>query len=131
MTPPDRNRPLPLFEYYGGMSALRSVVMNFYDKALDSDVIGPFFEDIDLARLVDHQTKFIATLLGGPASFSDERLARAHSHLVVNHIHFDEIVLLLSETLTEAGFSEVDRLRVLIAVESKRSLIVAEVRHAS
>lgn len=63
-----------LFQKYGGFASISRVVLTFYDKALDSDQIGGFFDDIDMPRLVDHQTKFIASLLGGPASYSDERL---------------------------------------------------------
>ncbi|MEM6441044.1 MAG: group 1 truncated hemoglobin, partial [Pseudomonadota bacterium] len=87
-------RSLPLFDKYGGMSALRAVIMDFYDRALDSDVVGPFFENVDMARLIDHQTKFMAMLLGGPVGFSEDRLQRAHAHLKVEHAHFDEIVAL-------------------------------------
>ncbi len=114
----------PLFEKYGGMSVLRRVIMDFYERALDSDLVGPFFEHVDMARLIDHQTRFMAMLLGGPASFAEERLARAHAHLAVTHAHFDEIAALISDTLADAGFSDEDRRTVLAAVEARRSLIV-------
>lgn len=113
-----------LLDRYGGMTVLRTVVMDFYERALDSDLVGPFFENVDMARLVDHQTKFMAMLLGGPAAFSDERLGRAHSHLKVGHEHFDEIGALLSDTLAANGFSDEDRRAVLAAVEARRSVIV-------
>ncbi|MFK7755105.1 MAG: group 1 truncated hemoglobin [Sedimentitalea sp.] len=116
---------VPLFEKYGGFSALRAVIMAFYDRVLDSDVIGHFFEDVDLARLIDHQTKFFTTVLGGPATFVDERLARAHAHLNVTHDQFDEVTHLLRETLIDAGFAPEDTQTTLDAVERRRSLIVA------
>lgn len=121
MTP---SRPVSMFEKYGGMSALRGVIMNFYERALDSDLIGPFFENVDMARLIDHQTKFMAMLLGGPATFADNRLGRAHAHLNVRHVHFDEIVSLISETLAEAGFDDADRHAALAEIECRRSIIV-------
>lgn len=117
-------RPLPLFEKYGGMSKLRAVILDFYDRVLDDDDIGPFFEDIDMARLVDHQTKFMAMLLGGPVNFSEDRLERAHSRLGITHRHFDVAARLLSETLAAAGFDDVDRRTALNAVEVRRSMIV-------
>ena len=117
-------RPVPIFEKYGGMSALRRVIMDFYERALDSNLVGPFFETVDMARLIDHQTKFMAMLLGGPADFSDERLGRAHAHLDVAHVHFDEIVLLISQTLADAGFEDADRISVLAEVDARRSIIV-------
>ena len=115
---------IPLFDKYGGFSALRAVIMAFYDRVLDSDVIGHFFEDVDLVRLIDHQTKFFTSVLGGPATFIDERLARAHAHLNVTHDHFNEVTLLLRETLTDAGFSPEDTETTLSAVERRRTLIV-------
>ena len=99
--------------------------MSFYDRVLDSDVVGHFFEDVDLPRLVDHQLKFFTMVLGGPASFTDTRLVRAHMHLGVTHAQFDEVVLLLRETLEEAGFNYEDMRLTLSAVENRRSLIVS------
>ena len=113
-----------LFDKYGGLSALRNVIMAFYDRVLDSDVVGHFFEDVDLTRLIDHQTKFFTSVLGGPATFIDQHLARAHAHLAVTHAHFDEITVLLRETLVDAGFSREDTETTVMAVERRRSLIV-------
>ena len=115
---------IPLFTKYGGLRALRNVIFDFYDRVLDSDIIGPFFDDVDMAKLVDHQTKFFTSLLGGPADFGDRRLAMAHEHLDVSHAHFDEITSILTATLWDAGFTRDDLDTVIAAVEARRSLIV-------
>jgi hemoglobin len=115
---------LPLFEKYGGLRTLRAVIIDFYDRVLDSDVVGHFFEDVDIAKLIDHQTKFFTAILGGPAEFADQRLAAAHRHLDVTHTHFDEITGILTDTLTDAGFVQSDLNITLSAVEARRSLIV-------
>ena len=115
---------LPLFEKYGGLRTLRAVIIDFYDRVLDSDVVGHFFEDVDIAKLIDHQTKFFTAILGGPAEFADQRLANAHRHLKVTHIHFDEITRILADTLADAGFAKSDLNITLSAVEARRSLIV-------
>ena len=99
-------------------------------RALDSDVVGHFFERVSMARLVDHQTRMIAGLLGGPADIADARLAEAHAHLHADHHHFDEIVALLNETLIEAGFEKRDLAIAVAAVEARRSLIVTGRRKA-
>lgn len=39
----EHKRSLPLFDKYGVMRALHSVITNFYDWVLDSDTVGPFF----------------------------------------------------------------------------------------
>ncbi len=118
------SRPISLFDRYGGLRALRSVIIDFYDRVLDSDVIGHFFEDVDMVKLVDHQTKFFSTILGGPADFVDHRLLKAHAHLEVTHTHFDEIAIILRETLADAGFTPKDLETTLAAVEARRSIIV-------
>ncbi len=57
-----------MFDRYGGFATVRTIVSSFYDKVLDSDRLSRFFVDIDMRALVDHQTKFVASLMGGPAS---------------------------------------------------------------
>ena len=113
-----------IYEKYGGFKKVSRVVMTFYDIALDSDQIGGHFENVDMARLIDHQTKFISSLLGGPASFSDERLKQVHDHLGISHADFDEMAVLLSEALDEHGFAADDISTIVSVIESKRSLIV-------
>jgi hemoglobin len=44
------------FDKYGGFSTVSRVVMTFYDKVLDNDTVGPYFDDIDMPRQIDHQT---------------------------------------------------------------------------
>lgn len=90
-----------MFERYGGFAAVSKVVMAFYDKALDSDVIGDYFEDIDMPRLIDHQTKFIAMAMGGPASYTNEMLRQVHVGLNIDTAAFNEAVSLLQQTLEE------------------------------
>jgi hemoglobin len=124
LTQSETTRSIPLFNKYGGLRALRAVIIDFYDGVLDSDVVGHFFEDVDIASLIDHQTKFFSSVLGGPADFTDQRLARAHRHLGVTHIHFDEIIRILTASLTDAGFATEDLSTTLAAVEARRSLIV-------
>ncbi len=113
-----------LFQKYGGFAAISRVVLTFYDKVLDSDQIGDFFEKIDMKRLVDHQTKFISSLLGGPASFADERLQQLHAHLDISNQDFDEMAKLLAEALEEHGFEPADRDAVVREIEARRSYIV-------
>jgi len=113
-----------IFQKYGGFPALSGVVLTFYDKALDSDQIGDFFDEIDMSRLVDHQTKFISSLLGGPASFADERLKHLHSRLDISDQDFDEMAKLLVEALEEHGFESADCDAVAHEIESRRSYIV-------
>lgn len=114
-----------IYEKYGGFRTVSRIVMSFYEMALESDQIGDHFADVDMAKLIDHQTKFISSLLGGPASFSDERLEQVHRHLGISHEDFDEASALLAEALEEHGMDKADVSAVIAVIETKRKLIVA------
>lgn len=113
-----------LFEKYGGFSQVSRVVLAFYDKLLDSDDIGPFFDDIDMSKMVDHQTKFVASLLGGPAAYTDAQLRQLHAHLSIENAHFDELKDVLKDTLADHQFEADDIDAVLQEFENRRVLIV-------
>lgn len=112
------------FEKYGGFSTVSRIVLDFYDRVLDSEDVGYHFDNIDMSRLVDHQTKFIASTLGGPIAVSDERLRHVHHQIDISNAQFDEIVLLLSEALRDHGMSNQDIMAVKGDIEAKRHLIV-------
>ncbi|WP_282610089.1 group 1 truncated hemoglobin [Pelagibius sp. Alg239-R121] len=115
-----------LFEKYGGFSKVSKIVLAFYDTLLDSDEIGPFFDDIDMSKMVDHQTKFVASLLGGPASYTDRQLHQLHSHLDIRDAHFDELKVVLKDTLSDHGVEDGDVQTVLDEFEKRRSQIVGQ-----
>lgn len=114
-----------LFQKYGGFPTLTGVVITFYDKVLASNQIGKFFEDVDMKRLMDHQAKFIASMLGGPVSYSNDRLRHIHGHLGISDMDFDEMSKLLGEALKEHGFEPVDCDAVIHEIEARRSYVVS------
>ncbi|MEM9280178.1 MAG: group 1 truncated hemoglobin [Pseudomonadota bacterium] len=113
-----------LYEKYGGFSQVSKIVLAFYDTLLDDDDIGPFFDDVDMSRMVDHQTKFIASLLGGPAAYTDNQLRQLHSHLDIKHEHFDQLEIVLRDTLTDHGVAAEDVETVAAEFAKRRDLIV-------
>jgi hemoglobin len=114
-----------MFERYGGFATISKVVMVFYDKVLDSEVIGDWFSDVDMRRLIDHQTKFIAQVLGGPVAYSDEQLESLHQPLGITSTAFTEMVRLLRETLEEFEFAGADVSSIISDIDRRRHLIVA------
>lgn len=114
-----------MFLRYGGFANVSKVVSAFYDKAIESPLLSPYFEKVDMARLVDHQTKFFSALMGGPANFSNEELERVHSHLNINEKEFQEMVDLLKETLEDFDFDESDIAIVQGEIQSRKRYIVA------
>ena len=115
-----------MFDRYGGFAVVHRVVLTFYDKMLDSDIVGPYFDEIDMPALVDHQTKFISQVMGGPASYSNEVLEQVHRNLAINLEAFDEMAALLEATLKEYEFEPADMHEVMSEIRSRRSFIVTD-----
>lgn len=97
-----------LFDRIGGFAQVRLIVSEFYDRILDSEQLRPYFEDIDVRRLIDHQTKFVSALMGGPASFTNEHLARAHDRLDISPEEYEEMGEIFRETLEDFDVPEVE-----------------------
>jgi len=114
-----------LFDKYGGFSAISRVVLDLYDRLLDDDDVGPFFDEVEMARIVDHQTKFVSSLLGGPASYSDEQIRRLHGHLTIDNAQFDRLQTILAATLADHGFEPDDVVQVVAQFEARRALVVS------
>lgn len=114
-----------IYEKYGGFGSVNRIVMSFYDTLLDHDELGEYFENIDMPALIDHQTKFIATLLGGPVSFDDDHLRRAHARLNITAHHFDEMKRVLAETLADHEVEPEDVDTVIAAVEQRRVAVLS------
>lgn len=113
-----------LYDQLGGFSFVRKLVSDFYDRVLDEEDLVPFFEEVDMGRLVDHQTKFWATVLGGPASYTPEQLKVIHGSKEIADQNFDLVLKLIRETLEdhEVGEQRVDI--ITEALDAYRSVIV-------
>jgi len=114
-----------LFEQYGGFAAVSRIVSSFYERVLESETLAPYFSDIDMRRQIDHQSKFISSLMGGPASFSNDQLQRSHARLNITDAHFNEIVQVLTETFEDAGIQASDVSTIISDVNSRRNIIVS------
>ena len=113
-----------IFDKLGGFSAVSTIVMDFYEQVLDSDIVGDFFENTDMSKQIDHQTKFISSLLGGPASYTNEQLRKVHSHLHIQPEHLEEVIILLDRALEKNGVNAEDRQFVTNEIESRRIFII-------
>ncbi len=115
-----------LYEKYGGFSKISKIVISFYETLLDNDEVGPFFDHVDMTKMVDHQTKFIASLLGGPASYTDNQLRQLHSHLEITNAHFDELETVLQDALQKHNVATEDIAAVVAEFAKRRPLIVGK-----
>lgn len=122
---PGASMATTMFDRYGGFACVSKIVMAFYDRALDSDIIGGFFENSDMKTLIDHQTKFISSVMGGPASYSNEVLRRVHAGLEIDQRAFDEMVALLTETLEDFELEPEDISEIAHAIKSRSPFIMS------
>lgn len=113
-----------LFEKYGGFARVSRIVSAFYDKVVESPVLARYFEGVDMRRLIDHQTKFIAQAMGGPASYSNQEIERVHAGLDVTDEAFREMHLLLRETLEDFEVEDEDVEAVCNQIVARKPYIV-------
>ena len=113
-----------MFERYGGFAKINRVVMSFYEKMTTSPITKKYFANTNMKRLIDHQTKFIASMMGGPASYTNEHLERVHAHLGITESAFMETVDMLAETLEDYDFEDEDIRQVEDEVMSRKNHVV-------
>jgi hemoglobin len=118
-----------LFDRVGGFGFLSKVVLDFYDRVLDDEVLAPYFADTDMRRLIDHQTKFVAYLMDGPASYSDEHLRLAHARLGIDTTSFERMIGVMRATLEDFGMRERD-VEVVVGRMRARQEIIVTATHA-
>ncbi len=114
-----------LFEKYGGFATVSKIVREFYRLILQSPTLKPYFANAHMERLIDHQTKFIAHVLGGPAEYTGRELGAAHERLKISGEAFEEVASILQEVLEDAGMESADVSSVMAIVAGARSAVVA------
>lgn len=115
---------MTIYERYGGFPTIRKVVSTFYERVFEEPELVRYFEHVEMRRLIDHQTRFIIFLMGGPASYSDEHIQRVHANLGISLPEFDTMVELLSETLEDFELEDADIAHVRQELRRRESLIV-------
>jgi hemoglobin len=113
-----------IFDKHGGFTTVRKVVSGFYERVLDSDILAHYFAHVDMKLQIDHQTRFVSYLLGGPASYSDDHLERVHRRLKITDDAFEEMVLTMCEVLEDFDFEDSEVAQVERELRSRHSLIV-------
>jgi hemoglobin len=113
-----------IFERYGGFASVSRVVMSFYEKMVSSPLTSPFFANTDMKKLIDHQTKFMSAVMGGPASYTNEHIERVHAKLGITESAFHESMELLTETLEDHDFEDEDIQHIEDDLMSRKNFIV-------
>ena len=119
---------IPLYDRLGGDKAMEVCVDLFYQKVLNDDLVSPFFKDIDMASQRLKQKSFLAMAFGGPYHYSDADLRATHKPLIekmgLSDEHFNRILEIFKETLTELNVSANEQQNVMEILESTRDAVL-------
>ena len=89
-------------------------------------ILKPYFEGVDMDRLVEHQINFISHVLGAPASvYTGKALDVAHRGRNITGEAFGEVAAALHKTLVDAGMEAADIETTMAAVAGTRGDIVS------
>lgn len=113
-----------LFDKYGGFSTVSQIVRSFYKEIGASPTLKPYFEGVDLESLIDHQTKFLSQVLGGPAQYTGRELGQSHARLNITEAAFNEVANILQEVLEDHDVEDADVNSIMAIVGSVKGQIV-------
>ena len=99
-----------LYDWLGGLPALRRLTERFYQRVKDDTLLAPVFAHMN-GEHPAHVAAFLAEVLGGPATYSAEH--GGHPHMVRQHLnrHLGQDqrrawVALLLDTADELGMPD-------------------------
>lgn len=116
-----------LYERLGGADAMDAAVDIFYRKVLMDDLLGPFFDDIDMGLQIAKQKAFLTMVTGGPNNYDGRDMREGHKRLVdkgMTDEHVDAVIKHLGETLRELGVADQDIADVAAVAESVRDHVL-------
>lgn len=87
-----------LYEQLGGKPTFESLVDYFYAQVLLDFELKPFFTNVDMKRLRDHQVQFLSAIAGGPA-FRGRDMIEAHKGRNITPEAFGKVATHLSNAL--------------------------------
>ena len=119
---------IPLYDRVGGDKSMEIAVDLFYRKVLKDELVGHYFEDVDMESQRLKQKSFLSMAFGGPYQYSKLDLRQTHKPLIqkfgMSDEHFDRVAALFNETLQELNISEKEIQGVMEVIESTRDDIL-------
>ncbi|MGR8929926.1 MAG: globin domain-containing protein [Gammaproteobacteria bacterium] len=119
---------IPLYERIGGDKSMEIAVDLFYRKVLKDELVGHYFQDIDMESQRLKQKSFLSMAFGGPYRYSKLDLREAHKPLIEKYgmtdQHFDRVADIFRETLKELNVSEKEINGMMEIIESTRDDIL-------
>lgn len=115
---------MTIYDRVGGFATIASVVSLFYELVMADASLAPYFGGANMERLIDHQTRLLCGVTGGPASYSDADLQQAHARLRITAQAFEKVSEHLVAAFVEHQFTRDDIDAVVAVVQHWRPLIV-------
>ncbi|MGE5112819.1 MAG: group I truncated hemoglobin [Acidobacteriaceae bacterium] len=118
-----------LYENIGGNRTIWAATESFYRRVLNDPELRPFFESVDMAKLVAGQSMFLTMLLGGKVVYTGKDIGAAHARvrdLGLTGSHFDSFLKHFRAALDEVGVKPDKAEEVIKLLQAKRSTILRQ-----
>jgi hemoglobin len=109
-----------LYEKIGGEAAINATVEEFYKRILADDFLSPFFKNLNMARQINMQKKFLNHVFG-QKEYEGKNMRKAHAHLHLTDKHFDRVAKHLSDAMLHLGVGQDLVDQVLAVAETTRA----------
>ena len=116
-----------LFDKYGGVPAVRSLVRHFHQRFAASPTLRRYFENVSTEKFIQHHAELIAYALGKPAaSFDPNKMADQHHPHGISASSFEQVVNILRQVLLDAEFEGKDIAQIIYRMDQQRHRIVPD-----
>lgn len=119
---------IPLYDRIGGDKAMEVCTDVFYRKVLKDELVGHFFEDVDMEKQRLKQKSFLTMAFGGPYVYTNIDLRESHKPLIekygLSDQHFNRVCEIFKETVTELNIppDQIDEMMAIL--ESTRDAVL-------
>lgn len=118
---------LTLFDKYGGVATVRSLVREFFARVQAKPTLRRYFDGVDKERLIKHQIDLVTYVMGKPPADLDiGALAANHHHLSITLTAFEDTVGILRQVLLEANVEGRDIALMLSRMDANKHRIVRD-----
>jgi hemoglobin len=118
---------MTLFEKYGGVPAVTSIVRSFYKEIFNKPRLKNYFLKVNSDDLIQHQIIFISHLLGKPTSEKHNthgNLKAIHTGQQITGSDFLEVMEILKSVLISHKLESTDVEAVMSLIQGFQSAIV-------
>jgi len=113
-----------LYARLGGESGVSKLLMDFYGNVLSDPLLAPFFEHVEMEKLISMQKELFSAALGGPHTYTGKSLKEVHAGLGITLKHFQDFREHLLTTLKDAGLPTDDIHEVVRTVTAMKKEVL-------